>query len=604
MEEDCRPRIVGRQRRPHMTSGIEVTAPASLAGFDSGSEVRNDVLVLEGRGWTSQSVDCDPKLFAVASLLNLAPPDPVASVSYQSRGNLLIIAGAAADRARQCAQELADGLHVTLLDGQGCAGEGFAAWSGRLEGLSGYLGEFTATIVDLGAPGAAPAKAPTPARFDLVLDFSAEPLFAMREPPQGYHHAGADADLGAIVEELRESVGEFEKPRYFAYRENICAHARSHVQGCNACVEICSTQAIAPDGDHVKVDPHLCMGCGACASVCPSGAMSYQFPRASHRGVQMKQLLSAYRNAGGTEPCIVFHNGGDARELLAAAAASGRGLPARALPLEAWHIAAVGLDTLLPAIAFGATQVVVLTTGSDDPVYLRALRTQMAIGQAILAAMGYAGTHFAVLEAARPAELEGAFDALAPAQAPGVPATFLLADDKRTSVEFAIEHLARNAPRKVDEIALPPGAPYGEVRVDREKCTMCMACVGACPASALVDGVDQPLLKFIERNCVQCGLCEATCPEGAIALSPRLLLTPQAREARLLNETQPFHCVSCGKPFGTRQMVDAMVARLAGHSMFSGAGSLRRLQMCGDCRVVDMMASKDEVSVLKLGADS
>jgi ferredoxin len=91
-----------------------------------------------------------------------------------------------------------------------------------------------------------------------------------------------------------------------------------------------------------------------------------------------------------------------------------------------------------------------------------------------------------------------------------------------------------------------------------------MACVGACPESALVDGVDQPLLKFIERNCVQCGLCVATCPEQAIALSPRLLLGAPAREARLLNETQPFRCVRCDKPFGTRQMVEAMLAQVAG----------------------------------------
>jgi ferredoxin len=119
-----------------------------------------------------------------------------------------------------------------------------------------------------------------------------------------------------------------------------------------------------------------------------------------------------------------------------------------------------------------------------------------------------------------------------------------------------------------------------------------------------MDGVDQPLLRFLERNCVQCGLCEATCPEDAITLAPRLLLTPAVREARVLNQTQPFHCVRCDKPFGTRQMVEAMMGRLAGHSMFAQSEALRRLQMCADCRVVDMMSSKDEVSVLKLGADS
>jgi hypothetical protein len=56
--------------------------------------------------------------------------------------------------------------------------------------------------------------------------------------------------------------------------------------------------------------------------------------------------------------------------------------------------------------------------------------------------------------------------------------------------------------------------------------------------------------------------------------------------------------VRCGKPFGTRQMVDSMVARLGTHAMFAGGDALRRLQMCADCRVVDMMQNRNEASIL------
>jgi ferredoxin len=573
-----------------MTVGLEVSPPAFDAGFVTGSQLRSDSFVLESRGWSSLSIDCAPKLAALASLVNLASPDPVASVTYTSRGNLLVIAGEAPERARQAAESLAGRLHVTLLAAQPQSAGAVAAWQGTIASLSGFLGDFTATIAGLNG-----AASPKPAKFDLVLDFSAQPVLGMRQPPQGYHRAPADeAQLAQVLDELGASVGEFEKPRYFAYRENICAHSRSQVTGCNACIDICSTEAISADGDHVKVDPHLCMGCGACSTVCPSGAMSYQFPRIADRGAQMKQLLSAYRHAGGENACLVFHNGHDGRELLEAAAASDRGLPAHALPLETWHVSAIGLDLLLPAIAFGASQVVVVAAGSEDAAYLEALRAQMAIGQTILTALGYGGAHFALVEARDATSLHAGFARMAPATPPAVPATFLLGNDKRTAIEFAVEHLVKNAPRKVDEIALPAGAPFGEILVNRDTCTMCMACVGACPESALMDGVDQPLLKFLERNCVQCGLCESTCPEEAISLAPRLLLTPAVREARVLNETTPFHCVSCNKPFGTKQMVDAMLGRLAGHSMFSGAAALRRLQMCADCRVVDMMENKDE----------
>ena len=124
-----------------------------------------------------------------------------------------------------------------------------------------------------------------------------------------------------------------------------------------------------------------------------------------------------------------------------------------------------------------------------------------------------------------------------------------------------------------------------------------MACVGACPESALLDGRDSPMLKLVERNCVQCGLCVETCPEDALRLVPRLLLTPQAKQEVVLNQAEPFNCVRCGKPFGTRQMIDAMVGRLAAHSMFAAEGT-RRLMMCADCRVIDMMENKNEASIL------
>jgi translation initiation factor RLI1 len=124
-----------------------------------------------------------------------------------------------------------------------------------------------------------------------------------------------------------------------------------------------------------------------------------------------------------------------------------------------------------------------------------------------------------------------------------------------------------------------------------------MACVGACPEKALLDAKDRPQLRFIERNCVQCGLCAKTCPEDAISLIPRLLLTPQAKAAITLNEAEVFGCIKCGKPFATRQMIEAMLGRLGTHSMFSEPGALERLKMCADCRVVDLLQGAQHGSI-------
>jgi len=141
------------------------------------------------------------------------------------------------------------------------------------------------------------------------------------------------------------------------------------------------------------------------------------------------------------------------------------------------------------------------------------------------------------------------------------------------------------------------GALWGSVNVNAGACTLCMSCVSACPAGALQDNPEAPQLRFVEKNCVQCGLCVKTCPENALELVPRLLLTRERQQVRVLNETQPYGCVRCGKPFGTLKAVEAMLSRLSGHAMFQGPAR-ERLKMCGDCRVIDIYSSDDEHKLL------
>jgi Fe-S-cluster-containing dehydrogenase component len=600
------------------------------------------VNIRETAGWGEEGAQAAPKIAALLAAADLPDPEPVPVVNYEAGNNLLIVGPGAA--ALGWAERLASTLSICVLitdDAQGVelpAERRYPVYSGQVTQLKGYLGAFEvswaqANPIDLEActrcgacVDACPESAISVAlqvdldkckshrscvtacgavkaidfaradtarsdKFDLVFDLSETPHIRLHELPQGYLAPGRDPlEQALAAAKLPQMTGEFEKPKFFVYKEKICAHARSNITGCTKCIDVCSTGAITSllKENRVVVEPHLCMGCGGCATVCPSGAMTYAYPRVADMGARIKAMLKAYTAAGGKNPRLLIHNGGDGRDLIGRLARSGTGLPANMIPVEVLHVASIGLDFMLGAVALGAAQVAVLLAGSEADEYAEALGRQMAIGDEILTGFGHAPGRLQLLSAGEAAELARHLAAL-PAQSAMPAAGFNLSNEKRTTLDFVFDHLRAHAKPAPEVIALKTGAPFGEIAVDQGKCTLCMACVGSCPEGALLDSKESPALRFIERNCVQCGLCVRTCPEQAITLQPRLALNPEVKQARTLNEAQPFPCIKCGKSFGTKQMVDGMLAKLAQHSMFAQPGALDRIKMCADCRVVDLL---------------
>jgi ferredoxin len=549
----------------------------------------------EGADPIQERIDALARTAALDAALAIADVGALDTVGYRSAGKTVVVGAAA--QALPLADYLAQALPVTvlLLDGEDVDyRRSYPLFAARAVALAGWLGAFDVRWQAAG-------QAPQQGSFDLVLDLCPSPLIATHQEPHGYYAPGASEEARRqAADEMLEMIGDFEKPKYFTYKERLCAHSRNRRTGCNACIEVCSAGAIEAAGDKIKVNPYLCAGCGACATVCPTGALGYAFPPAPLTGARLKTALRAYREAGGHDPLVLLHAAGEGAALLQAAEEAGGApaIPGRVLPFALHHVASTGIDVWLAAVAYGASGVSVLLTGTEAPQYAAALERQMAIAQAVLTGLGYAGVHFQLLRAGTPGELAPALHNGPRGAAPAQAATFNLAADKRNTLDYALDHLHRHAAVQPQEIALPAGAPFGAIAVNQDACSLCMACVGACPSSALMDGGELPQLRFVEKNCVQCGLCANTCPENAISLVPRMSFAATRNQPVVLNESQPFHCIRCQKPFGTVQMIENMLSKLSQHPAF--AGNLDRMRMCGDCRVIDMMQPHDELSVTQL----
>jgi ferredoxin len=585
--------VVGcTQEAPLFTEVAEEMGAPDLVAFAN---------VRETAGWSNEAGRAGPKMAALLSAA--AEPMPaVPLVTLESAGVALIYGRD--ETAIEVGRRLASHLDVTVLitrprDVPAPRTTEFPVLQGTIKTAKGHLGAFEMRIDDYALPSPASraklvfgmTRDGATSTCDLVIDVSGTtPLFPAHELRSGYLRAdpGDRAAIERLIFEASHLVGTFDKPRFIAFDEGLCAHSRSRITGCTRCLDLCPTGAIAPVGDHVAVDPHVCAGCGSCAAACPTGAAAYALPPVDALMGRLRTLVRTYREAGGRDAVILFHDGVHGEPLIDALARFGDGLPANVLPVQVNEITQVGPETIAALFAYGATGVRLLSRHSPKHD-LSGLQRTLSLSNTILSGLGYGHGVAGLIETDDPDILRAALDR-APAGIPSpAPASFLGLGAKRGVLETAFRELHRAAPAPVDAVALAPGAPFGGLDINVDGCTLCLSCVSACPTNALSDNPERPMLRFTESQCVQCGLCAATCPEQVISLKPGLDFVAWNEPKRVVKEEEPFHCVQCAKPFGVKSTIDRVVSRLADkHWMFAGAAGqsrVRVLMMCDDCRV-------------------
>jgi ferredoxin len=562
------------------------------------------VNIRETAGWSKDAKAAGPKMAALIAA-SAEPTPNFAFVPLTSDGVTLIYGKD--EQAIEAANLLKDHLDVTVLikppsNMPPLRVTDFPVVKGSIRQAKGYLGAFELTVDDYAAPNPSsrgeltfgPARNGATSRCDIVIDLSGgASLFPAADLRDGYLRAdpGDPAAVLRAVLKARDLTGTFDKPRYITFTEDLCAHSRSKIVGCHRCLDLCPTGAIAPNGDHVAIDPHICAGCGQCAAACPTGAAAYALPPSDALLRKLRALLGGYREAGGKQAIVLFHDGEHGLELIDALARHGDGLPANVLPVQVNEVTQVGLEAVAASLAYGASAVRFLIRAKPRHDVAGLAKT-IALAQPILSGLGFSGARVSTIETDDPDALGNALRAILAMDGAAKPATFSAVGLKRDVVRHALRELHAAAPAPIDIVPLPQGAPFGTVEVNVAGCTLCLSCVSACPTGALSDDPEKPMLRFAEDACVQCGLCKATCPEKVISLKPQIDFRSATAMSRIIKQEEPFECIRCGKPFGVKSTVERVVAKLEGkHWMFKDSQKrLDVIKMCADCRVNAMVA--------------
>lgn len=552
---------------------------------------------------------------AVQSAIDVFQQSPViaeSTVAYESTGNVLIIANS--QQVEQLLVQLSETLHPAILFTDQCrpklaitlqkAEIPYLNQVGNIE-IQGFMGQFHVTADYSFDNNSQTDKTQekqgenesneghfllihqlSEVVFDLIVDLQPLPAITVPLPPPGYFSIDNNPrQLDQLLESLPDWIGVFDKPKYYDYIAERCAHSANQIVGCTQCIEHCPTQAIQSICDQIVVDPYLCQGCGDCATTCPSGAMVYRYPSVEQMQNQLRKGLDAYYHAGGVKPVLLLYSQENASDWLQD---NRHKPPAGIIPCAIESIAAYGLDTWLAALAYGASSIILLSTHDDLPISMLLVDQQIAILDAILQGMGITACP---VQRCTTDTLDNI--TLTPLQL-SRRATFSGIEDKTRMIRLAVEFLQQDYPAQPAHQVLPANALFGEVVVNSDRCTLCMSCVSICPQGALLSGDSLPQLKFLEINCVQCGLCENACPESVISLNPRYIYDDElARTPRLLHEDEVIACVHCGKPFIGAQMLAAMFEKMVDHPMYQGS-QRSLLQMCGDCRVIALHTKQTE----------
>jgi len=371
-----------------------------------------------------------------------------------------------------------------------------------------------------------------------------------------------ESSIDSTLATLRENLTNYDYKKFTLYDQNICQYHERREEVCSKCEEVCPSVAIVKDDatKHLTFSQIDCHGCGGCISVCPAGALDYAptsresiYEMAKHFRYHTPLVIPKIMNIKSLEVS----------------------LKENVLPFNIEGEKFLHESTFLTLLQESGSQVIFysdfLSKGVKDSISILNQIYQKKYGVD------------AILVAANKEELEDAMKK----------ARFIensrysyneIGSRKREVFSLRLMHMIGEEDLGV--VTTGEHVHYAKVKVDQDKCTLCLACVGACNVDALVADPKTYELRLNASLCTACGYCEPSCPEkDCLTLERDIIeLKPTWFKEQTLAQDTLFACVECGVEFATTKSVEKIAAMMG--PIFAAFSPIkqRTLYCCENCK--------------------
>lgn len=417
-----------------------------------------------------------------------------------------------------------------------------------LKSISGKIGELNVVVDDNGK--------------DVELKVDQIIWFDVKE--EGLKQSGTfdpkKSSVDEVLLKIRANIKDFEYKKFTTYDKNICQYHERRDEVCGKCEDVCPTVAITKDdkNKHLNFSQVDCHGCGGCISVCPSGALDY----APSDRDSIYEIAKNYKD---THPLIIPNK----MEL-----DFNIELKENILPFKIEGEKFLHEQTLLTLLQMSGSQLIFFTDflskGTIDSInILNSIYQKKYAVDAIIIASNKDELEYAINN------IEFVSDSYY---------NFNEAQMKKREIfSYRLQQLIGEDDLGV--VQTGPNVHYSKVRVNEDKCTLCLSCVGACNVDALYADVKTNELKLNPSLCTSCGYCELSCAEDDCLSIQRdiIELNPSFFKFQVLAKDELFACIECGKEFATKRAIEK-VANIMKPIFKDDEVKIKTLYACDKCK--------------------